>query len=97
MNKYVIHAVHLGPDDSGIQDVTGFVTSPLGRHRFEDSKMAVILRINSGLGEYRTYKMVNGKDIEGPLVRIVHSTTDTYLRSDAESTEADHLGDLPKY
>jgi hypothetical protein len=94
MNRFVIHAVNLEPDGSGIREVAGFVTTPLRRNRFDDSKMAVILRINSGLGEYRTYKTVSGKDVEGPLVRIVHGK---FLRIDSENIEADDLGPLPKY
>lgn len=97
MNRFVIHAVNLEPDGSGIREVAGFVTSPLRRSRFDDSKMAVILRLNSGLGEYRTYKSANGKDVEGPLVRIVHGVKGKFLRNDLENIEADNLGPLPKY
>jgi hypothetical protein len=97
MNRYVIHAVNLEPDGDNIKEVTGFVTTPQRRSRFEDSKMAVVLRINSGLGEYRTYKMINGKDVEGPLVRIVHGEAGKFLRNDSEYIEADDLGPLPKY
>jgi hypothetical protein len=97
MNRFVIHAVNWEPDGSGIKEVTGFVTTPQRRSRFEDSKMAVILRINSELGEYRTYKMVNGKDVEGPLVHIVHGEKGRFIRNDSESIEADDLGPLPKY
>ena len=97
MNRYVIHAVNLEPESSSIREVAGFVTTPQRRIRFDDSKMAVILRINSGLGEYRTYKMVNGKDVEGPLVRIVHGEKEMFLRNDSENIEADNLGPLPKY
>ena len=97
MNRYVIHAVNLEPEGSCIREVTGFVTTPQRRSRFDDSKMAVILRINSGLGEYRTYKSANGKDVEGPLVRIVHSEKEMFLRNDSEKIEADDLGPLPKY
>lgn len=97
MDKYTIKAVHMDDDHSKIEKVKGTVQGIWGPTSFEHSKMDVILRISSKSAEYRTYKLVNGVEEEGPVVRVVNGKTGTYIRSDADSTEADNLGELPEY
>jgi hypothetical protein len=97
MNEFVITAVHMNPDRSGIASVRGQTPGMFGHEVVEQTKFDVIVRINTLIWEYRTYKEDNGQEVVGPVVRVVNGRFGTYIRSDADNTEADNLGELPEY